>query len=452
MAICSRRTLQRLINENAKFLSRRQIRNHVDKLNDNDEAASKGQEPSLATEWEIILLNAFSKVGTVDYERDFGGRRYPDLHFVSRADPSQCFAADITAVSDKGFKGLNPFDDLWDELLTRVGERGLRQHSFALQVKGNYDELYREGPKARLKLPPKSRFKDKIFDQEFDRFLGRIGRLPHEKADYRVVKPVDGIDLTIGYDPKQRYASGGHLFYKKITKLTENIIYDRLNEKRTQLLDSKFEGPIAIILCDGGFEIFNSMMPDFSAYSVSDVIRRFLWDHRDVNFILTFSVEQTSKRVLIQRCGTDSFYEENAGLVKCLDKLVEVFPEVEIDPVNAINHLNGENPRYGRSYWGGLKMGIGRKTRTSVTISARALTELLAGKVSQKEFFERHGFIPSELTLTQPVNPFEIGFREGQVIDEIALQKTASKDDDWIVFTLRGPDPAISPFAMPDKG
>lgn len=450
MAICSRRTLQRLINENAKFLTRKQVRTLVDKLNKNDVAASKGQKPNLATEWEIILCNVFSKLGTVEYERTFGGRRYPDLHFLALNDPNQFFTADITAISDNGYKGLNPFDALFDELMERVGDRRLRQNSFSLQVEGNHEELYREGPKAKLKLPSPSRFKDAVFNQDFDAFLESIARSQNEKANYRVLKPDENIDLTIEYDPKQPFASGAHLSYKMISKLTDNIVYSRLQEKRTQLLEAISEGPIAIILCDGGFEIFNSAMRNFAAHSVSDVIKQFLLDHRDVDFILTFSVEQTSKRVLIQRYGTDHFYQKNAGLIQCLDKLIEVFPEVEMDPVNAMNHLSGANPRYGRSYWGGLRMSAGEK-RTSVAISARALTELLAGKVSQNDFFERHGFIPSEMNRSVTGNPFEIGFREGQLIDEISLKKTSAKDDDWIVFTLRGPDPAISPFVLPDK-
>lgn len=450
MAICSRRTLQRLINENAKFLPRRQVRALVDKLNNNDMAASKGHKPSLATEWEIILLNAFSKLGIVEYERNFGGGRYPDLHFVALNDPDQFFVADITAISDNGYKGLNPFDALFDELMGRVGGRGLRQNSFSLQVEGNHEELYREGPKAKLKLPSPSRFKDKVFNQEFEAFLENIARSPNEKANYKVRKPDDNVDLAIGYDPGQLFASGGHISYKKITKLTDNIVYSRLQEKRIQLLEAGFEGPIAIILCDGGFEIFNGAMYDFSGYGVSDVIKQFLLDHCDVDFILSFSIEQASKRVLIQRYGKEYFYQENAGLVRCLDKLVEVFPEVELDPVNAMNYLNTVNPRYGRSYWGGLRMSAGEK-RTSVAISARALMELLAGKVSQRDFFERHGFMPSETSQSLTGNPFEIGFLSGQVINEISLQKTSATDDDWIVFMLRGPDPAISPFVLPDK-
>src|SRR5256885_9182681 len=121
MAIYSLRILQRLLNENAAFLARRQIKDHVNKLNRNDLAFRKGQEPLLDIEWEIVLLNAFSKVGTLNYESDFGGRRKPDLHFISKTDPNQFFVADITALSDKGFEGQNAYNALEDELMRKVG-------------------------------------------------------------------------------------------------------------------------------------------------------------------------------------------------------------------------------------------------------------------------------------------------------------------------------------------
>jgi hypothetical protein len=55
MAIFCRRTLQRLINENATFLTRKQLVSHVNKLNDGD----------LSAEWEVVLLNVFSKVAFI---------------------------------------------------------------------------------------------------------------------------------------------------------------------------------------------------------------------------------------------------------------------------------------------------------------------------------------------------------------------------------------------------
>ena len=65
MAIFSRRAIQRLIEENTAFLSRKQTQTHIAKLNLHNESI-------LATEWEVVLLNAFSKLGTVKHEPNWG--------------------------------------------------------------------------------------------------------------------------------------------------------------------------------------------------------------------------------------------------------------------------------------------------------------------------------------------------------------------------------------------
>lgn len=98
---------------------------------------------SLAFEWEVVLLNAFSKVGRVRHEASFGSRRTPDLYFESNADSKQCFAADITTISDKGFEDSNPYQVLQDELNNRVEKHGLRPDSFSLSVEGNHHEVHK---------------------------------------------------------------------------------------------------------------------------------------------------------------------------------------------------------------------------------------------------------------------------------------------------------------------
>jgi hypothetical protein len=31
------------------------------------------------------------------------------------------------------------------------------------------------------------------------------------------------------------------------------------------------------------------------------------------------------------------------------------------------------------------------------------------------------------------------------------LERSEEEDDDWIIFEMKGPDPAIGPFLMPDR-
>ncbi len=61
MAIFPRRIIQRMLNKNAEFLTKEQIDQHVLRLN------GKGFQV-IETEWEVAVLNAFSKIGRVQHE------------------------------------------------------------------------------------------------------------------------------------------------------------------------------------------------------------------------------------------------------------------------------------------------------------------------------------------------------------------------------------------------
>lgn len=117
---------------------------------------------------------------------------------------------------------------LFDELMKTVRERGFRSDSFSLDVEGNHGELYRGGPRARLKLPPPSRFKQVVFNVDFDHFMEEVSLAPGTPKKLKIHKADDDVDLTIGYDPTQWASRGGHLVYKRINNLTDNIVYARL--------------------------------------------------------------------------------------------------------------------------------------------------------------------------------------------------------------------------------
>jgi hypothetical protein len=80
-------------------------------------------------------------------------------------------------------------------------------------------------------------------------------------------------------------------------------------------------------------------------------------------------------------------------------------------------------------------------------ISARALQELLSGRLSQEEFFRIHRFGDFE---GKPWNPFDNALKQGRLIDHVVVEKCATGDDDWITFYFSAKDPAIASFRVPD--
>jgi hypothetical protein len=73
-----------------------------------------------------------------------------------------------------------------------------------------------------------------------------------------------------------------------------------------------------------------------------------------------------------------------------LGQLTDVIPPPCSDVVNAIHHLKSDKKRVGMPSKGGFKM-----TRKEVKLSVRVVQELLAGRLTQEEFFALHGMTNS---------------------------------------------------------
>jgi hypothetical protein len=78
----------------------------------------------LAVEWELVLLNAFSKCGNVQHEPVTHAAPL-DLLFESY-DGRLRFAADIAAISDRGANRQNPVDRFQEELGKRITKAKIR--------------------------------------------------------------------------------------------------------------------------------------------------------------------------------------------------------------------------------------------------------------------------------------------------------------------------------------
>lgn len=117
MALFTRRFLQRILDENARFLKSDQLRTSVKRLN-------SVYDEYLGKEWELVLLNAASKHGHVEHEPGAKDERKPDLLFRSDDDSIQ-FIADVATISDRGFHEENPVDAFDEEFWRYLRKMGL---------------------------------------------------------------------------------------------------------------------------------------------------------------------------------------------------------------------------------------------------------------------------------------------------------------------------------------
>src|SRR5256885_2211578 len=138
MAIFSRRTIQRLINENDLFTERSDLKEQVKKLN----LVKKTQpKDAISAEWEIIILNVLSKFGKVLHHEKFAGSRPIDIYLKL---PNSSFIADIVSVSDEGTNKQNPVEELNDWLNDTVSKFGYSPNNFEIHLDGKYgSKLYK---------------------------------------------------------------------------------------------------------------------------------------------------------------------------------------------------------------------------------------------------------------------------------------------------------------------
>lgn len=434
MAIFSRRTLQRLINENSRILKREQSLKLIEALN-------RADDHSLGFEWEVVLLNVFSKFGKVEYEPNLGGTSTPDLKFDS-PQGSLSFITDIATVSDRSNKNQNPCDDFHDELMRLVKKYGLRQDSFSIEI-GRKNEGYLRNRKIKLKLPPKGKF-DEFFNADFKAYLKETANNPKSPNQFSI--KTDSTEVIIMYNPAQQFASMNYAAYATPYSLTRNPLHTALKNKTEQLKKSNYAGPKAIFICDGGCASLRNDGYAGSSYSTNKIIHNFLRQHTSISFILLFTMQREQNvRAMGRISGRIQLFKNESAkekidfeLTEIAQNLHKVFPLPIDDTINAIIQLDRTKKRKFCPFYGGVHM-----TENTIKISARALLELLAGKIEQKKFFEDYRFFeyyPGK-------NYFADKLKQGRLMSNIRLEKT-EEDDDWITIEFGKPDPAVTKFIL----
>lgn len=298
MAIFSKLTIQNVLMENAEFMSDIQMHEHKNRLKKND-------IQSIDTEWEIVVLNAFSKIGKVNHEIALSDGSKPDIHFINEDFE---FYADVTAVNDdNNIENENPLKPFERLLLQKLEKAGLTAAGFhiVLNTASNTSKYA-----AKLSLPNKSEFQSEIFGPEFKKYLNEIKR--NAKDNRALVISKGEIHLKMEYTPGNPYFSLSHPNYRAPTELTKNSLYNSLKNKAQGQLRNIPTGKIkGIIACDADCHIFNQPTQGWNVTHLTKemIISEFLRQNQSVDFVVTlrsgflkqprYSFDLTNRSVLM---------------------------------------------------------------------------------------------------------------------------------------------------------
>ena len=408
---------------------------HVEKLNSQNDS-------SIATVWEIVILNALNKMGNVFHEKDFGGKTHPDIYFESPdTDP---FIADITTISDENYDKENPIGYFQEYLATFFSKAGLTTKGLFFEVGSEKIGEYRDR-KTKLALADKNKI-PAFVKKEFTVIREAIKCAPNQPFKTTIKK--EGILITVTYNPNSEYTSLTHASYTTPYSLSRNPLFNALKKKTTQLNNSGFKGIMGVFVCDGDCDSLNNNMHSADKYSQADIIQKVFMNNTALSFVTVLSPEERydSWRTTRKKFIKENIYENSKAkypvpqnLMEKICKITKFIPVPESMPVNAKNSMKYRKHK-GLSFYGGFTM-----RQDEIKISSRMITELLAGVLDFKKFDSDQ----KQRTINKKNMIKEFFLRQysdGKMIENITIEKCNDKDDDWIRFKYGTCDAAISRY------
>jgi hypothetical protein len=426
MALFSRRRLwQSLINVQGK-LSSHKLKDFVSRLNsDIDEYA--------ATEWELVVLDAFSQLGSVRYEPEDMG--HVDIDFRS-PDGAISFAADVITISDNQLHKENPAKFFADEMRRRIRKRQITHGSFFYEIgekhrHGNWGR----GSKRSLLLPHVMEFPSAIFDASWRSFLGSIRDQPGSNHSFHAFRD-SVIDVRVTYAPNVSLIfSGSHGSYTSANVLTDNPLFSSLRQKARKLKSTKAEKPIGMIVCDGGCQLLTTPA-GWESYQINQIIAEFFRERRTIAFVLIVAIK-SSPRTFVT---LDSIHDYsptlfmNPSLTNSLPNLLPIFasmvqrlPKIYIPPSNVASEVKWYRPILKPEFY----IGGWQWTANTVRMSSRELMSLLTGALPSAAFAQNH-------RLGNGGNSFLTQMANGKKIISAKVERKTDEDDDDIIFEFGG--------------
>ena len=446
MAIFPSRIIKRMLNENADFLTKEQLDKHILGLN------GKKFQP-LETEWEVAVLNAFSKIGKVEHEPRLKGTSKLDLLFVSDQDSEARFVADVATVSDKGVENkklLNAFEDQFKRRINEIGIISYFRCSIGEHPFGVCDV------EVRLMLPPTQEFDKEIFNGQFKSFLKCVKQNPKQPRTHQILSVKTNILIEYIPDIENNHFQKVDLItpyvYTLATSKTQNCVYNALRKKaQNQFKKVSYSGPKGIILCDGGSDMFHRQPSEkYNAYyNAIEAVREFLRQNRSIDFVLMLSVIFTDygrpllrrkpfRKVHVEFIPNKSSTNLPAGIRQILTELERHFPE----PFNTAHGVR-ETIRQGYDLkkFRTLMQGNIAMSEKEIKVSSNDIFALLAGAVTQEDLFKSWDKTISTRKAFKYFFNKKMRIVEVQVVDD--------GDFSNLIFKFDGPDAAISPFINP---
>jgi hypothetical protein len=429
MFIFSRRAIGKRLHSLVGILEPRQGDNLAARLN------TPGRD-RLAAMWEVIFLYGFSQVGGLKCEPTLASGKRPDVAFTFAGEDTVGLYADITAVSDEGLDKDNPIKQLSTDIAREAKKAGLPPGGINYRVEALRRPV-RGGDKVMLQLP--SRAKTSAFIKEHVRPFLHQAKIQGAGVAPLIVDS-EGVRLTIGYDGS-RFSTGSYPSFGHATSLDANPIMNQLQLKaRKQLKGIDTCALRGIVVCDADCTIMRrggGSLP-LGTFGPESIARKFLRTNSSIDFVMFATVR--SEGVVFGQGEKHTLELVLVSLAEGVeaDRLNSLVPALSMHMPKPVKNVPNAALRCREEGVGDNSIGAYHMSSNHVRVSARALMDVLAGKMSPQEWESQHGWTTA--------NPFLLRMMEGRGITKAAIIPGGGEDDDWIEFTFGERDAAMAPF------
>lgn len=446
--VFSNRAIQRRLDCLEDVLSPKQLDDLIARLN-------RVNEQRLQAMWEVVFLAALSQNAPFQHETALANGSRPDFQFLLPCGGDVAHVVgDVTTVSDSGLDRINPVEWFHEQLFRMAEKKGLNPNGINTHIAGGVTKKW---PKQRVELRlSRGQPLQDILKTEVEPFLKAIAQ--SEDAPRSLIHQSEVAHFSITYDSGQWASSGNHISYDVIHSLTENHIYRAIKEKADQLRGAPDDSLRLVVLCDNDCSAMR-VSGAGSGFNAAQIAQEYLRRSNSVDLVLLITVKPhdpygmkfrdvfldlmlvTPPRFAWSSRLTESRHQAVFSYVK---RLMEHLPQPVLDTRNACIRARS---RQFDSCRGGYTM-----TERKLTLSARAVQELLAGCSTRDEFqglfgwHDGEGVIETEDGPTLEPNPFRKHLQAGRLLTSLRLIAGGDSDDDFVEFTFGSQDAAASPF------
>ena len=453
MPIFSRRAIQLMLDELGPWLTRSKALDILNRVEKHDDA-----DQTIPAEYELGISWAVSKLAELEISPTFGGKN-PDL-YSENLWPGQPMVIEITALSDDALSDksvMNRTANIINQFADTVRRKASNNLYFTFLERSGYKKMKLEKPIGPWKFQSQY-FREGLASRKFkltDAHRTAIREWLKEwppKSNLQING--EGTAVIVSWQKWVHPHSKTHSSMpSEVHDLKDNPIYERLKEKEKQLSTAPKGSLKCIILGDAGCTLLRIPKDHFSGQSRKsgqDIIYEFL-RNSSVDVVCILSPRRKNENSISDlnnpRLWHTFIYDKwqrPEGFQYPFERIRALLPPPYLHGYQARSWVEqGLMSPQSRGQYLGLSFHSRGGFSLKAKISARAVLELLAGRLSpeqyQKMFFRDHR------------NQFEYYLSQGYGISDVALESTeADRDDDYLVISL-APDPNASALRLPDS-